>query len=116
VRMPGGGVLIDTPGLRELALTGSDEGISSAFPDIEEAARSCRFSDCSHSDEPECAVRSAVESGAMPAERLVSFHKLKREAQVAAARGDARLRIAEERASKAIAKAAKEYFKLGGRG
>jgi ribosome biogenesis GTPase len=116
VRMPGGGVLIDTPGLRELALTGSEDGISSAFPEIGEAARSCRFSDCTHTDEPDCAVRSAVGSGEVPEERLHSYHKLMREAQVAAARTDVRLRAEEERKRKTISKAAKEFFKHGGRG
>ena len=116
VQMPGGGVLIDTPGLRALGLTGSEEGISSAFPDIEEYARSCRFRDCTHSHEPGCAVRSAVQSGALPSERLASYLKLLREAQVAAAKTDARLRAQEDRRGKIIAKAAKEYFKRNGRG
>ena len=116
IRMPGGGVLIDTPGLRALGLTGSEQGIASAFPDVEEIARGCRFGDCSHSDEPGCAVRSAVESGALPAERLVSYQKLMREAQFAAAKSDARLRAAEERKWKVISKAAKEFYKLTGRG
>ena len=116
VRMPGGGVLIDTPGLRALGLTGSEQGIASAFPDVEEIARGCRFGDCSHGDEPGCAVRSAVESGALPAERLDSYHKLMREAQFAAAKSDARLRVAEEHKWKVISKAAKEFYKLTGRG
>jgi len=116
VRMPGGGVLIDTPGLRALGLTGSEQGIASAFPDVEEIARSCRFGDCLHGDEPGCAVRSAVASGALPAERLDSYHKLMREAQVAAAKSDARLRVAEEHKWKVISKAAKEFYKLTGRG
>ena len=100
IQMPRGGVLIDTPGLRALGLTGSEEGIASVFPDIEQAARSCRFRDCTHDDEPGCAVRAAVESGALPPERLASYHKLLREAQVAAAKTDARLRAAEDRKSK----------------
>ena len=116
IRIPGGGALIDTPGLRALGLTGSEEGIASAFPDVEEIARGCRFGDCRHSDEPGCAVRAAVESGALPAERLASYHKLMREAQFAAAKGDARLRAAEERKWKLISKAAKGFFKLTGRG
>jgi ribosome biogenesis GTPase len=115
IQMPGGGLLIDTPGLRELGLTGSEDGIASAFADIDEASRSCRFRDCAHDDEPGCAVRAAVESGALPPERLASFHKLVREAQVAAAKTDVRLRAQEERKSKDIAKAAKEYFKRTGR-
>lgn len=116
VRMPGGGVLIDTPGLRALGLTGSEQGIASAFPDVEAIARGCRFRDCSHGDEPGCGVRSAVESGALPAERLVSYDKLMRETRFAAAKSDARLRAAEERRWKVLSKAAKQFFKLAGRG
>jgi len=111
----GDGVLIDTPGLRALGLTGSEDGIASAFPDIEQLAGSCRFRDCRHVDEPGCAVLLAVESGALPSDRLDSFHKLTREAQVIAAKTDARLRADEERKAKSISKAAKEYFQRFGR-
>lgn len=111
IQIPEGGVLIDTPGLRALGLTGSDEGISSAFPDIEQASRSCRFRDCTHHDEPGCAVRSAVESGSLPPARLASYHKLVGEAQVAASRTDTRLRAEQQRKSKLIAKAARKYHK-----
>lgn len=116
IQIADGGVLIDTPGLRTLGLTGSEEGISSAFADITQIAESCRFGDCTHRDEPECAVRAAVESGELSAERLVGYHKLRREAQVAAARTDARLRAEEDRKWKTISKASREYFKRTGRG
>ena len=116
VQMPGGGVLIDTPGLRALGLTGSEQGISCAFPDIERVAVSCRFGDCTHEHEPGCAVRSAVESGALPAERLASYHKLMREAQVVAAKTDVRARAEEGRRQRIFGKAAKDYNKRWGRG
>jgi ribosome biogenesis GTPase len=116
VQMPGGGLLIDTPGLRELGLTGSEEGLSSAFADIDRIARSCRFRDCRHGEEPDCAVRRAVEAGALPGERLASYRKLTREAQLAATRTDARLRAEEERKRKILNKAAKNFYKLAGRG
>jgi ribosome biogenesis GTPase len=116
IQMPGGGLLIDTPGLRALALTGSEEGISSTFPDIEKVSEACHFRDCSHADEPGCAVLAAVESGELPTERLASYHKLTREAQFAASRTDVHLRAAEERKWKIIKKAAKQYFKQTGRG
>jgi ribosome biogenesis GTPase / thiamine phosphate phosphatase len=90
IQMPGGGVLIDTPGLRAFGLTGSEEGIASVFPEIEQFARSCRFRDCTHADEPGCAVRAAIEAGALPAERLASYHKLMSEAQSVAAKTDGR--------------------------
>ncbi len=111
IQMPGGGVLIDTPGLRELGLTGSEEGITAAFPDIESASRSCRFRDCAHTDEPGCAVRAAVESGTLPPERLASFHKLVCEAHVAARKTDVRVRAEENRKWKIISKAAKDFNK-----
>ena len=66
IQMAGGGVLIDTPGLRALGLTGSEAGISSAFPDIDQVSQACRFADCTHKSEPGCAVMAAVESGALP--------------------------------------------------
>jgi ribosome biogenesis GTPase len=115
IQMPQGGVLIDTPGLRALGLTGSEEGIASVFPDIEEAAGSCRFRDCTHDHEPGCAVRAAVESGALTPERLASYHKLLAEAQEVAARADGRLAAERDRKSKMISRAAKDYFKLTGR-
>jgi ribosome biogenesis GTPase / thiamine phosphate phosphatase len=111
IQMPGGGVLIDTPGLRALGLTGSEEGISSAFPDIIQLALSCRFRDCAHDGEPGCAVLAAVESGSLASERLASYHKLLREAQVVAAKADARLKAVEGRKWKIMGKAAKSYYK-----
>jgi ribosome biogenesis GTPase len=115
VQMPGGGVLIDTPGLRSLGLTGSEEGIASVFADIELLAESCRFRDCTHDHEPGCAVRAAVESGELPPERLASYHKLVAEAQAAAAKADGRLRAERDRKAKMLSKAVKDYYKLTGR-
>lgn len=77
-------------------------------------ARDCRFRDCSHVDEPGCAVVAAVDTGALRRDRLDSFHKLTREAQVVAAKADARLRADEERKWKTISKASKEYLKRYG--
>ena len=115
IQLPGGGILIDTPGLRALALTGSDAGIAATFPEIEEAARSCRFRDCTHSDEPGCAVQAAVESGQLPASRLANYHKLTREAEVAAMKTDSRLRAEEVRKWKGIQKAAKDFYRHTGK-
>ena len=61
IQMPGGGVLIDTPGLRAFGLTGSEEGIASVFPEIAALGGGCRFSDCTHKGEPGCAVQAAVD-------------------------------------------------------
>ncbi len=116
IQMPGGGLLIDTPGLRAFGLTGSEEGIASVFPEIDQASRSCRFRDCTHNDEPGCAVQAALESGTLPSERLASYHKLMGEAQFAAEKTDVRLRAEKNRKGKAVDKAAKDYYKRTGRG
>jgi ribosome biogenesis GTPase len=116
IQMPGGGVLIDTPGLRAFGLTGSEEGITSVFPEIDLASLSCRFRDCTHNDEPGCAVRAAVESGMLPPERLASYHKLMGEAQLATAKADARLRTEKDNKSKIDHGAAKDHYKWTDRG
>lgn len=92
--VPGGGVLIDTPGLRSLALGGGVD-IDQAFPDIEELATACRFGDCHHQVEPGCAVIAALASGTLDPARLASFRKLEREVAADARRGDPLLRKAE---------------------
>lgn len=75
-----GAILIDTPGLREVGMTDAESGIQNAFSEIEELARQCRFSDCSHNSEPGCAVQKAVKEGILLEEKLISYQKLKREA------------------------------------
>ena len=115
IQMANGGLLVDTPGLRALALTGSEEGIAAAFPEIEEIAGRCRFRDCAHDGEPGCAVAAAIEAGILPAERLQSYHKLMREARLAAAKTDTRLRAEERRRGKTFAKMVKEHHKRTGR-
>lgn len=74
--LPGGGLLLDTPGIRELYMGGSDRGVDTTFADITELATHCRFSDCQHINEPACAVKAALESGNLDARRLANFHKL----------------------------------------
>lgn len=74
-----GGWLIDTPGMRELQLAGTNRGIDTVFEDIAELAAGCRFNDCAHDSEPGCAVKSAVEQGALSRERLDRWRKLKHE-------------------------------------
>ena len=94
--LPGGGIVIDTPGLRELQLWAGG-GVVEAFVDVEELADSCRFNDCSHTGEPDCAVLGALDSGELAAERLQSWRKLQREQLAIAMRSDARLRREERR-------------------
>ncbi|WP_045865864.1 ribosome small subunit-dependent GTPase A [Streptomyces sp. WMMB 714] len=92
----GGGVLIDTPGLRGVGLWDAHEGVGRAFAEIEALAEECRFHDCRHDSEPDCAVLAAVEDGTLPHRRLESYRKLLRENTRLAARTDARLRAEEK--------------------
>ena len=75
-RLPEGGWLIDTPGMREIQLTDVEEGIKEVFSDILELAASCKFNDCNHDQEPGCAVREAIEEGSLDTERLKRWQKL----------------------------------------
>ena len=96
--LPGGGLVIDTPGLRELQLwDASAAALDATFADVEELAADCRFGDCTHEHEPGCAVLAAVESGELPHERLHSWRKLQRELRAIAMRHDIRLRKEEGR-------------------
>jgi ribosome biogenesis GTPase len=102
-RLPGGGFLIDTPGMRELGLTGEAMD-ATGFEDIDALAEGCRFRDCRHEEEPGCAVRRAVEAGALSAERLESSHKLRRELEWQRERSDALLRKEVTRQRKVLAR------------
>jgi ribosome biogenesis GTPase len=95
--LPGGGLVIDTPGLRELQLWDGADGIEQTFADVEELAARCRFNDCSHAVEPDCAVHAALASGELSRERYESWRKLQRELRSIAIRHDARLRREEGR-------------------
>ncbi|WP_030421882.1 ribosome small subunit-dependent GTPase A [Streptomyces sp. SCSIO 75703] len=90
--LPGGGVLIDTPGLRGVGLFDAGAGVGQVFAEIEELAGRCRFQDCAHTGEPGCAVLAAVDAGRLPPRRLDSYRKLVRENQRMAAKSDARTR------------------------
>jgi ribosome biogenesis GTPase len=92
----GDALVIDTPGLRELALADSD-GLAGAFDELERIAAECRFGDCRHDGEPGCAVRAAVADGRLSADRLAAFRKLEREARRAELASDAVARRAERR-------------------
>jgi ribosome biogenesis GTPase len=105
--VPGGGVLIDTPGLRSLALAG-EEGIAATFADIEDLAGECWFTDCRHDREPRCAVRAAVEAGGLDAGRVANYHKLRRELEFQARRDDPIARAEAERVWKIRAKASRQ--------
>ena len=97
-----GGLIIDTPGVRRVGLYAADEGLAQAFSDVEDLAALCRFSDCAHVTEPDCAVLQAVETGELPERRLAGWRRLRREAEWMAARTDARLRAERLRERKVI--------------
>ncbi|WP_328923062.1 ribosome small subunit-dependent GTPase A [Streptomyces griseoaurantiacus] len=90
--LPGGGVLIDTPGLRGVGLWDAETGVGQVFAEIEELARECRFHDCAHGAEPGCAVLAAIDDGQLAQRRLESYRKLQRENQWIVAKTDARVR------------------------
>jgi ribosome biogenesis GTPase / thiamine phosphate phosphatase len=96
-RLPGGAMLVDTPGLREVQLWDADEGINEAFSDVDELAADCRFNDCAHLREPGCAVQAAIDEGRLPRQRLQSYRALQRELKRLAMKQDARLRSEERK-------------------
>ncbi len=107
VQLPTGGMIIDTPGLREAQLWVGEDALGSLFEDIEELALLCRFPDCAHVSEPGCAIKAALAAGSLDAGRLHSYRKLQRELRAIAARSDARVRQDERRKWKQIAVANK---------
>jgi ribosome biogenesis GTPase len=118
VPLPGGGVLIDTPGLRGVGLWDAGTGLGQVFAEIEQLAEGCRFPDCSHRTEPGCAVLAALEDGTLPERRLDSYRKLLRENAWIASRTDQRLRAELRREWKQRTAAGREMYvrKRGGGG
>lgn len=102
IPIDGGGVLIDTPGLRGIGLHDADEGIAQVYADIEALAAQCRFGDCGHHGEPGCAVQEAISEGAVDAARLGRYEKMLRESRWAANRGNAREERKQRDAWKAV--------------
>ena len=115
VPLPGGGLIIDTPGMRELQLWDAGEGVREAFDDIESLASECYFSDCRHRGEPRCAVKAAVEAGRIPSERYESYLKLQAELAHLATQQDERARLEEKRQGRIGAKALRARLKDKGR-
>jgi ribosome biogenesis GTPase / thiamine phosphate phosphatase len=115
VLVPTGGIIIDTPGLRELQLWDAGDGLNHAFEDIEELAEECRFRDCTHTREPGCAVRKALASGALEAGRLNSYHKLQGELRHLETKRDARAKSEERKKHRAMNKAYREMTKSRGK-
>lgn len=111
IPLPTGGLLIDTPGMRELQLWQADTGLSTTFADIETLAQKCRFRDCQHDTEPECAVQNAIASGQLSHKRWHSYQKLQRELNYAQLRQDVSARTVERRKWKQIHKAIRQHPK-----
>jgi ribosome biogenesis GTPase len=111
VVLPGGGLIIDTPGMRELQLWDVSDAVRETFDDVESLAAQCYFGDCRHRDEPRCAVKSAVEEGRLPGERLASYHKLQAELAFLARQQDERAKIEEKRRGRIGSKALRQHLK-----
>ena len=92
VPLPDGGLVLDTPGMRELHLWEAPDGLDAAFEDVGELAARCRFADCAHGREPGCAVRAALAEGTLDVERFESWRKLHCELERLARKQDARAR------------------------
>lgn len=115
VVLPGGGLIIDTPGMRELQLWDADGSVRETFDDIEALAPHCRFSDCRHRDEPRCAVKAAVQEGRIDPSRYGSYLRLKDELSRLAAQQDERARLEEKRRGRIGARSLRARLKEKGR-
>jgi ribosome biogenesis GTPase len=111
VELPGGGLIIDTPGMRELQLWALGDGVRETFDDVNGLASGCHFTDCRHRDEPRCAVKAAVEDNRLPQERLDSYLKLQDELAHLERQQDQRAMLDEKRRAKIMGKALKQHLK-----
>lgn len=110
-QLPQGGLLIDTPGMRELGLTDHEEGVATLFDDIEAIAQTCRFTDCHHKTEPGCAVKAALASGELAADRMEAYEKLLREIDFEKRKTDKGFASESRKNWKSIAKSLKSMKK-----
>ncbi len=112
VLLPGGTTLIDTPGMRELQLWDSENGLAESFSDIETLASECKFRDCSHHKEPGCAVSAAVQSGVLDESRLANYKKLLKELAYLDRKQDKRAQADEKKRWKNITTSVKKTKKM----
>jgi ribosome biogenesis GTPase / thiamine phosphate phosphatase len=115
VALAGGGMVIDTPGLRELGLWTGASGAAAAFDDVEALAAGCRFDDCRHRAEPGCAVRAALEDGRLAPDRLAAWEKLQRELAWAERRADPLAAADRRRHARALSKSVRALYLHRGR-
>jgi len=111
IHLPGGGLLIDTPGMRELQLRGADSDVRETFDDIVELAVGCRFGDCAHETEPGCAVREAVDAGRLDPARFESYRKLVAEVRSVERRSDPAARAERKREDRVANKALQAHLR-----
>jgi ribosome biogenesis GTPase / thiamine phosphate phosphatase len=114
VPVPGGGVIIDTPGLRELQLWETDGGLDQTFVDIADLIAQCRFADCRHETEPDCAIKAALSDGSLTAERWESYQKLQRELARLERKLDPKLRSEQRKRWAAVTKSHRHRRKVIG--
>jgi ribosome biogenesis GTPase len=112
IQMPGGGLVLDTPGMRELQLWDGESGLQQAFDDIEALVSQCYFSNCRHHEEPRCAVRAALEDGTIDEARFQSYEKLQRELNYLVRKQDAGAQIVEKKRWKKLTRLATERAEL----
>ena len=110
--LPGGGAVIDTPGIRELQLWADEDALFSAFPDIEELSGECHFNNCTHTSEPGCAIRNAIEKGLLDTKRFRSYLKLRKEIHYLEIQQKHRTRLEEKAKWKKISQWQKEIKKM----
>ena len=115
VLLPGGGLVLDTPGMRELQLWDSADGVSETFSDVEDLAAQCRFTDCAHKTEPGCAVQAAIADGTLPFARWDSYKKLQRELAHLERRLDKRLQSEERKRWAKVGAAGRARMRAKGR-
>lgn len=111
VLLPTGGLIIDTPGMREIQLWEGERGVEKAFEEIEALIENCKFSDCSHTNEPGCAIIEALETGELDEVRYNSYLKLKREAKYFERKNNKKEMITEKKKWKAITKSMRKFNK-----
>lgn len=112
ILLPGGGLVLDTPGMRELQLWDGDDSLQLVFDDIEALAEKCFFSDCRHQDEPRCAVREALRAGTIDTGRYEGYEKLQKELKYQARRRDKLSEIVEKKKWKKLSRLASERARL----
>lgn len=111
VQLPSGACLIDTPGMRELHIWTEQDSLNTGFEDIEALAAHCRFRDCTHHNEPGCAVREAIDTGNLEADRLRNYFKLQKEVAFIERKAKSQEQLAEKRRSKKISKQLKAHYR-----